>query len=259
MKLRILIFTALSLISLFSYSVIPTLSISNTHPNVPSSGLIVISNVDFETGNLSQVHWEITDPGIAEISTEHTYSGKYSAKLYTADGGPDGRVRAICDWIENKLRMNCRIYFYIDHWHGFISLINFRNRNPADSDIMEISVDGPFDGNEFIRMMYLFKDGDPTPGWWDLTYPTPIETGKWYYLEGEIKIGVDGYYKVYFGEAGQTPQEILHLETDNSGAYHVDKVSAGVHIYARPKPPPYDAVIYIDDIAVAETYIGIAY
>lgn len=256
MKLRILIFTALSLISLFSYSVIPTLSISNTHQNVRSRGLIVIANVDFETGNLSQVHWEITSPGMAEISQEKANTGNWSAKLYTADGGPDGRVRAVCDWIENMLRINCRIYFYIDHWNGFINVMCFRNRNPVGDDIMEISVNGPYGGDESIRLVGHFKDG--VKQWHELVYPTPIDTGKWYYIEGEIKVGVDGYYKVYFAEAGQPPQEILYEETDNSPAYHVDKVNAGVHLYARPKPPPYDAVIYIDDIAVAETYIGCA-
>ena len=257
MELRILIFIALSLASLFSYSVIPTLSISNAHQNVRSSGLIVISNVDFETGNLSQVHWEITSPGMAEISQEKVNTGNWSAKLYTADGGPSGRVRAV-NVFDFETRVNQRMYFYIDHWYGSISLMCFRNRHPVNWDVMEITVNGPFGGNEFVRMIYHFKDGVSEPGWFSVEYPVPIETKKWYYIEGEVKIGLDGYYKVYFGEAGQPPQEILYVKTDNSPAYHIDKVTAGVHIYASGHPAPEDAVIYIDDVAVAETYIGIA-
>lgn len=247
------------LVILFSCLVIPILSELQVHQILRSSGTIVIFSTSFEEGDITPgiIYWEITQPGNVTLTQEIAHTGRYCAKIYSAIGGGDGRVPAVyLDPIHpwNRTAISCRIYFNIHHWSGYIVAITFRNTNihhVAETVIHE----------DYVKLTEFVTNPE------NLSNPTRknvynydchVETGKWYYLEMMAVVNTtDGEFRVWFGESGKDPEEIItDTGVDISWCPFMNKFYAGVQIYSRSGAEKGDAVMYMDDLAIAENYIG---
>jgi len=248
---------AVLLVCLLTLSILITSasSLLEGSQTISSSGMIEYSAVTyfetgFETGDLSEVNTEITDPATINVVSENPYTGTYSAKIYTATGGPYGRGRLVKN-LPDLEEVNVRVYFYIDYWDGYIQVIRTAGHTQGYyTYIARVVI-----SSSYVELQLGMEDKNPGD-WWPAGEPGPLskrtsysfQTDRWYRIEMRFKGGSSGEGKVWVDGV----QKISYLG-DMSGAPDVDKAICGVCLYQTDVDP---ATIYVDDFAINDKYIG---
>lgn len=244
-----------SCLLILSISITSVSSLPEVSQTISSSGMIEYSTVTyfetgFETGDLSEVNTEITDPATINVVSGKPHTGTYSAKIYTATGGPQGRGRLYKN-LPDLEGVYVRAYFYIDYWNGYIQVIRTAGHTQGYyTYIARVVISSSYVELQ-LGMKKTLDGGDPNPGnWWPAGESGPVskrtshsfQTDQWYCIEMRFKGGSSGEGKVWVDGAQK-----ISYSGDMSGAPDIDKAIVGVCLYQTGVNP---ATIYVDDFAI---------
>lgn len=211
----------------------------------------------FETGDLSEVQTEITDPASIVVNQENPHAGSYSAEIYTAIGGPQGRGRIVKSPSPALTECYVRSYVFIDYWDGYIQVLRYAGYSYGYYTYICTMV---IDYNKVrlqIGMYKILAGGEPNPGNWHpdgetgpltLEQSTTIQTGKWHYFEMYFKNGASGNATCWMNG-----QQMITYASGMTGAPDIAKIKTGVVLYETNCDP---ANLYVDDFGYNGSYIG---
>lgn len=229
----------------------PVYSALQTSKILKNSGSISSRNylfsTGFETGDTSEVdELEVNSPGIVTVTTDSPFKGLYSAKMWTDDGGPEGRVRLNYNFWPGKNELYIRTYFNVDYWEGYITILRFASCDPS---IYLINVDI---ASGYVRLGIGEAAWHPDPDPGGFKYNTSISTDTWYCIEAWFKRATNGGAKVWLNGV-----EVISYSGNTSSAPEGIEVAKAGYVLYQDLGPGHPSQMFIDEYVVDDEYIGL--
>ena len=276
--------------SAMQYSlVVPTSGTITSSGGNGNGGTITSVSTDFEDGDATaggKIWVETTPPpsyidpsspnyisgliwGEVDITTSQAHSQQYSVKMFSQNGGPEGRCRLNVN-LEATKTIYMRIWFRIESWDGYIQLMRFWSEHPDDRrEFLNIDPQTGEKPGDYVATVQVYpggqvklrigkhSNGGAQGGQIEINGNYNFQLNRWYCAEFGYYItpSSDGFARVWMDD--QLVVQYNGVTDKSDWCNWVTQVRTGVVLY-QDRDGISPATIYVDDYAIENTRIGMS-